>query len=134
VSTPIALPAPVLELLRSGVRCFVATTDADGKPQLTQTWVDTDRTHVLVNTVEGHRKLANLRRDPRVSVAVCGTDDAAYWGLRGHVVAFTKEGAAEHIDELAQRYTGGPYRAVPGSAGARVLLRIAVDRVVHRPW
>ena len=105
------------------------------RPQLTQTWIDTDGDHLLLNTVEGHRKLANMGRDPRVVVNVCDRDALSrYWVLRGHVVDTTTEGAAEHIEALSQRYTGGPYRNYGGRSGGRVLVRIAVDRIVQRPW
>ncbi len=43
-------------------------------------------------------------------------------------------GAADHIEALSQRYTGGPYRNYGGRSGGRVLVRIAVDRIVQKPW
>ncbi|HEY3708928.1 MAG TPA: pyridoxamine 5'-phosphate oxidase family protein [Amycolatopsis sp.] len=56
----------------------------DGSPQLTQTWVDTDGKHVLVNTVQGHQKVRNVERDPRVALNIV---DAAnpfrYYRVRG---------------------------------------------------
>ena len=47
------LPEPLLALLRGASPCFVSTLMPDGSPQLTQTWVDTDGTHVVINTVRG---------------------------------------------------------------------------------
>ncbi len=130
-----SLPDQLLAVLRGPNPCFVATVEPDGAPQLTQTWVDTDGTHVLVNTVAGHRKLANMARDPRVAINVCDhTALARYWVLRGHVVDTTTDGAAEHIETLSQRYTGGPYRNYGGGAGVRVLVRIAIDKIIQRPW
>jgi PPOX class probable F420-dependent enzyme len=130
-----ALPDELVALLRAASPCFLATSEPDGAPQLTQTWVDTDGEHVLINTVDGHRKLANMARDPRVMLNVCDRDDLRrYWALRGHAVATTTDGAREHIEELSQRYTGGPYRDYGRRAGARVIVRIAVDRVVQKPW
>ena len=129
------LPDPLVALLRGPNPCFVATVEPDGAPQLTQTWVDTDGAHVVLNTVEGHRKLANMRRDPRVVVNVCERADLSrYWVLRGHVVDTTSEGAAESIEALSRRYTGGPYQNYGGRDGGRVLVRIAVDRIVQQPW
>jgi PPOX class probable F420-dependent enzyme len=135
MSTPETLPDPLVDLLRGPNPCFIATVEPDGAPQLTQTWIDTDGDHLLLNTVEGHRKLANMGRDPRVVVNVCDRDALSrYWVLRGHVVDTTTEGAAEHIEALSQRYTGGPYRNYGGRSGGRVLVRIAVDRIVQKPW
>jgi PPOX class probable F420-dependent enzyme len=130
VSTPIALPAPVLELLRSGVRCFVATTDADGKPQLTQTWVDTDGEHVLVNSVQGFRKVRNIERDPRVAVAVSDPDNPRrYFQVRGRVVGVTTEGAADHIEKLSQKYLGTPYPWFGGRDQVRVTIAIEPEKI-----
>ena len=64
------LPDELLDLLRRPSTCFVATTMPDGSPQMTQTWVDTDGAHVLINTVEGFQKVRNVGRDPRVALSV----------------------------------------------------------------
>jgi hypothetical protein len=64
------LPAGLIALLERPSPCLLATINPDGSPQLTQTWVDTDGTHILINTVQGHRKLKNIERDPRVAVSV----------------------------------------------------------------
>ena len=32
--------------------------------------VDTDGTHLVINTVDTHQKMRNVRRDPRVSIAI----------------------------------------------------------------
>ena len=131
----ISPPDPLLALLRGPNPCFIATVEPDGAPQLTQTWIDTDGTHVLLNTVEGHRKLANMARDPRVAINICDrTALERYWVLRGHVVDTSTDGAADHIETLSQRYTGGPYQNYGGSRGGRVLVRIAIDRIVQKPW
>jgi Pyridoxamine 5'-phosphate oxidase len=64
----VTLPADLVALLRTPVGCYLATVMPDGSPQLTQTWVDTDGTHVLVNTVRGHQKERNIGREPRVAL------------------------------------------------------------------
>ena len=43
---------------------------ADGSPQVTETWVDTDGEHLIINTVVGIVKVRNVDCDPRVAVAV----------------------------------------------------------------
>jgi PPOX class probable F420-dependent enzyme len=123
------LSAPVLDLLRSASICYLATTMPDGSPQVTQVWVDTDGEDVLINTVEGHQKLRNVRRDPRVALTL--SDPARptdYVQIRGEVREITTDGAREHIDELSQKYLGKPYPQF-GGGGERVLLRIAPRRV-----
>jgi PPOX class probable F420-dependent enzyme len=124
------LPDRCAELLRGPNPCFVTTLMPDGSPQTTETWVDTDGEHVLINTVQTHQKVRNLERDPRVSVAICeAADPSQYFAVRGHVTNMTTEGGAEHIELLAQRYTGGPYQWYGGRDQVRVILTIAVDSV-----
>jgi PPOX class probable F420-dependent enzyme len=121
----------MLELLRRASPCYLATVMPDGSPQLTQTWVDTDGTHILINSVRGHQKVRNIERDPRVAVNVSDPDDPArYFGMRGRVVDVTTEGAVEHIESLAQRYLGGPYPWYGGRNETRLLLRIEADSVL----
>jgi PPOX class probable F420-dependent enzyme len=124
------LPDDVVKLLRRPSPCFLATLMPDGSPQVTQTWVDTDGHDVLVNTVEGHQKVRNLRRDPRVALDVADPDDVStYVEIRGRVVEVTTEGAAQHIEELAQRYLGRSYPWFGGREQVRLLVRIRPESV-----
>ncbi len=135
--TPSTAPLPdgLLALLRRPSPCFVATVMPDGSPQLTQTWVTTDGEHVVINVVDGHQKARNVARDPRVAVTVADPDDTArYYGVRGHVVDVTTEGAAASIEEISWKYLGRPYPNFGGAPGTRLLMTIAVDSVAHAPW
>ena len=124
------LPERLLALLRRPSPCFLATTMPDGSPQLTQTWVDTDGTHVLVNTVAGFQKVRNMERDPRVALNIADPDDvSSYYAVRGRVVSISPDGAAEHIDRLAQKYIGGPYPWYGGRDQVRLTVRIAPERI-----
>ena len=124
------LPADLVDLLRQPSVCFIATTMPDGSPQLTQTWVDTDGEHVLINTVEGFQKVRNVERDARVAVSVIDpANPFRYFTVRGKVVSTTTDGATDHIEMLSQKYTGGPYAWYGGRDQVRVLLTIAADRV-----
>ncbi|HET7902807.1 MAG TPA: TIGR03618 family F420-dependent PPOX class oxidoreductase [Candidatus Nanopelagicales bacterium] len=124
------LPDRFVELMRRPSPCFLTTLMPDGSPQLTETWVDTDGTHVVINTVQTHQKVRNIQRDPRVAVAVCdGEDPSRYYAARGRVVAITTDGGAEHIELLAQRYTGRPYGWYGGRDQVRVILRIEADTI-----
>ncbi len=128
--TPVELPEGLLALLRGPSPCFVATLMPDGSPQLTQTWVDTDGTHVLINTVDGHQKVRNMRRDPRVAVNVADPENPSrYFAVRGRVVGITEDGAREHIEELSRRYIGRPYPWFGGTDQVRLLLRIDPEKV-----
>ena len=124
------LPDNLLSLLRQPSTCYVSTIMADGSPQLTQIWVDTDGDHIVINTVEGFVKLRNMERDPRVAVAVADPADARrYLQVRGHVVATTTEGGAEHIEMLSQKYLGEPYAWHGGRDSVRVIVTIQADSI-----
>ena len=124
------LPEDLIALLRQPSLCFLATLMPDGSPQMTQTWVDTDGEHVVINSVQGHQKVRNVERDPRVAVNVCGlSSPSRYYAIRGRVVSITTEGAAEHVEALAQRYLGAPYPWYGGRDQVRVILSIRADRV-----
>jgi PPOX class probable F420-dependent enzyme len=128
----VELPKDLLELLDRPSIGFLATLMPDGSPQLTQTWVDTDGTYILINTVQGHQKLRNIARDPRVSVTVTDREQPArYFQVRGRGVATTTDGAAEHIDLLAHRYLGRPYPWYGGRDQVRVLLTIEAERITR---
>lgn len=120
----------VLALLRKPSICFLATSMADGSPQVTQTWVDTDGERVIINTVQTHVKARNIERDPRVAVAIADPDDPShYYQVRGRVVDVTTEGGADHIDMLAHKYSGEPYPWYGGRDQVRVILAIEPDSI-----
>jgi PPOX class probable F420-dependent enzyme len=126
----VELPAGLLALLHQPSPCFVATLMPDGAPQLTQTWVDTDGTHVLINTVAGFQKVRNMERDDRVALNVADPADVSrYYAVRGRVASITADGAAEHIDRLAQKYLGGPYPWFGGRDQTRLTVAIAAERI-----
>jgi PPOX class probable F420-dependent enzyme len=126
----VPLPEDLLALLRQPSLCYVATSMADGSPQVTQTWVDTDGEHVLINSVQGHVKVKNLARDPRVAVAISDpSTPSRYVQVRGRVVDITTEGAVANIERLAQRYLGRPYPWYGGRDQVRVILTIAPETI-----
>ena len=105
---------------------FVATLNKDGSPQVTPTWVDADDEHVLINVTTTRQKAKNIKRDPRVAVAVADqTNPYTMITIQGKVVEqITGKEAEDHIDKMARKYLGQdkyPYRA-PGEQ--RVLLKI----------
>jgi len=129
----VKLTYEVLTLLRQPSICYLATSMSDGSPQVTQTWVDTDGEHVLINSVQTHVKVKNIARDPRVAVAIAAPDSPSrYVQIRGRVVSVTTDGAVEHIEMLAQKYLGKPYPWYGGHDQVRVILVIAPERVSGR--
>ncbi|OLR93915.1 PPOX class F420-dependent enzyme [Actinokineospora bangkokensis] len=127
------MPPDLIDVLSGPALCHITTLMPDGSPQLTQTWVDTDGEHIVINTVTTHQKARNVARDPRVAVAVSDPSaPARYWSVRGRVVSSTTEGADAHIDALAHKYLGRPYPWYGGRDQQRVVLTVEADRV-HTP-
>jgi PPOX class probable F420-dependent enzyme len=124
------LPDELLTLLRGPSPCFISTLMADGSPQMTEVWVDTDGEHVVINTVDGFLKVRNLRRDPRLAVSVLDPENLMrYFSVRGTVIDMITEGAADHIEMLSQRYLGEPYPWYGGRDQTRIMLVIEADQV-----
>lgn len=120
----------VRKLFQEANFAYLSTLMPDGSPHVSPMWVDIDGDYILMDTAEGRVKLSNIRRDPRVAVAVAnGQNPYSYATIRGRVVEVTHDGADELIDRLAKKYIGQdryPWRQ-PGEV--RVLLRIEPERV-----
>jgi PPOX class probable F420-dependent enzyme len=124
------LPDGLLALLRQPSLCYLSTVMPDGSPQLTQTWVDTDGEHILINSVAGFQKVRNIERDPRVALTVSGPESPTqYFAVRGQALSVTADGAADHIEKLAQRYLGGPYPWYGGRVQTRLLITIEAHKI-----
>jgi PPOX class probable F420-dependent enzyme len=126
---PKPIPDSHRDLLDKKVFANLATLMPDGSPQVTPVWFDFDGTHILVNSARGRAKDRNMRRDPRVALALADpANPYHYLEIRGRVVEITEKGADEHIDELAKKYLGldrYPNRR-PGEV--RVIYRIEPER------
>ena len=123
------IPEKYADLFQKKAFGSLATINADGSPQVTPVWCDWDGAHLLVNTAKGRRKDHNMRRDPRVSLAISDPENPyRYLEVRGQVVEVTEQGADEHINKMAKKYLGAdvyPYRQ-PGEV--RVLYKIQPER------
>jgi PPOX class probable F420-dependent enzyme len=103
------IPEEYLDLLKDETKAFgtLATLMNDGSPQVTPIWFDTDGSYILINSAEGRIKDRNMRRDTRVAFAIIDPKNPyRYIQIRGRVVEITTEGARDHIDRLAKKYTG----------------------------
>ena len=122
---PEAIPEKYRDLFTKRAFASLGTVMPDGRPQVTPVWVDLEGEHVVVNSVKGRQKDRNLRRDPRVALAISDPDNPyRYLEIRGRVSEITEDGADAHIDKMAKKYLGVdkyPYRQ-PGET--RVLYKI----------
>jgi PPOX class probable F420-dependent enzyme len=121
------IPESHRDLLRDETRAFayLATVMDDGSPQVTKVWFNTDVEHILVNSTRDRVKNVNMRARPDVALAIEDPEnDFRYLQVRGRVEEILEEGAREHIDVLAGKYTGTPkYKGIqPGMV--RVMYKI----------
>lgn len=110
------------------------TLRKDGSPHIAPVWVDTDGTHVIVNTAEGRVKVRNIRRDPRVAVAVYDPNNnySRVLNIEGRVVEITKKAAEDHIDAMHMKYRGSPRYPAHDPAHPRLIVKILPERVHGR--
>jgi PPOX class probable F420-dependent enzyme len=122
------IPEKYRDLFNKKAFASLATLMPDGRPQVTPVWCDLEGDLVVINSAKGRQKDRNLRRDPRVSIAIIDPDNPyRYLELRGRVVEITEQGAAVHIDKMAKKYLGVdkyPY-SQPGEV--RVMYKIQPD-------
>ena len=119
------LPEKYLDLFQKKAFGSLSTIMPDGAPQVTPVWCDFDGAHVWVNSAKGRLKDRNIRRDPRVAIALIDPDNPyRYLEIRGRVVEITEQAADAHIDKMAKKYMGVdsyPYRS---SKETRVIYKI----------
>lgn len=116
-----------VELLNEPQIANVATVMADGTPQLTPVWVDTDGEAVLFNTAKHRVKYRNIERNPKVAVTV--VDKNNFYRLvtiRG-TARFVEDGADAHIDKLAKKYLGEDTYPWRKDDEQRVIVRVVPD-------
>ena len=135
----IPLPQSVKKILADKAYGHVLTYNRDGSPQLTMVWMDVDGDQPTFNTAEGRIKPRNLRRDPRIMVAVQDRNDPQAYVLLYGKAQLSAEGADGQIDKLAKRFLGldeYPWRQ-PGEV--RLSVPIDVERIggldaKGQPW
>jgi len=119
------IPQNYRDLFNKRAFASLTTLMPDGSPQTTPVWVDFDGNLVIFNSAKGRQKDRNVRRDPRVALAIIDPDNPyRYLEIRGKVVEITEDGAADHIHKMAKKYLGVdkyPY-GQPGEV--RVLYKI----------
>ncbi|HXQ86005.1 MAG: PPOX class F420-dependent oxidoreductase [Gaiella sp.] len=136
-----SLPESARAMIESGRLAHLVTLNRDGSPQVSCVWVGLDGDEI----VSGHlfatqQKFRNIRRDPRVSLSIEGTEIQPP-GLLQYLVVhgqarLTDGGAPELLQELAHRYLGPDVKfpPMPGPPPG-VVMHIAVDRLGGiGPW
>jgi PPOX class probable F420-dependent enzyme len=118
------------ELLDGPYPCALTTLREDGSPYSVVVWCGRDGDRVTVNAAEGGRWLANVRRDPRVSLVVVDTANILrHVSVEGRVAEIELDEGYEYIHELSRTYLGRPYPWSGPDEEARYRVAIEPDRV-----
>jgi PPOX class probable F420-dependent enzyme len=105
-----SIPDSVRSVLEGPALAHLVTLEPDGRPQVSIVWVGLDGDEIVAAHLPEHRKVRNMRRDPRVALSIeAGTHNAM--GLSEYVVIhgrarITEGGAAELLQRLAHVYLG----------------------------
>ncbi len=102
------LPESARAVLAGPALAHLVTLEPDGRPQLSLVWVGLDGDEIVAAHLMEHRKIRNIRRDPRVALSVqagtrneIGLDE--YLVVHGHA-RVTEGGAPELLQQLARVY------------------------------
>src|SRR5512140_3931112 len=105
-----ALPDSARAVLESPALAHLVTLTPDGSPQVSIVWVGLDGDEIVAGHLPEHRKVRNIRTDPRVALSI-ETDTRNAMGLNEYLVVYgtariTEGGAAELLQQLAYAYMG----------------------------
>ncbi|HVR32381.1 MAG TPA: PPOX class F420-dependent oxidoreductase [Acidimicrobiia bacterium] len=128
------IPAAVRALIEEGRLAHLVTIEPDGSPQVTGIWVGLEDNEIVSGHLrETQRKLANIRRDPRVALSIA-TGHPGPHGMEPSVVIpgrarVTAGGGADLLRQLAQVYLGPDVDFVPANAPDGFVTRIGAERI-----
>ena len=127
---PSTFPDKYLDLFQKKSFGAFTTLMPDGSPQTTPVWVDIQAGEIWVNSALGRRKDKNVRRDPRVALAISDPDNPyRYVEVRGRVREITQEGADAHIDAMAKKYLGKDKYPFAQPGEKRVIFEIEPESI-----
>lgn len=134
------IPASARAVLESEALAHFTTLDKDGSQYVTLAWVGIKDDRIVIATLGDQKKLANVRRDPRVSLSLV-TGKRNDLGLDEYLVVYgtaevTEGGAPELLQELAHTYLGPGVKFPPmPDPPPGYVTRITVDRIAGvGPW
>lgn len=133
------IPKEIADLLAGAPSCHLTTLNRDGSPQVTVNWFAVDGDEIVSGHFRDHRKLQNVRVDPRVALSI-GAPTTNAIGLQEYAVIYgnarvEEGGAPELVRRLADIYIepGSPFP--PEGSPSGYTLRIAVKRITGLgPW
>jgi len=134
------IPDSARAVLDGPALAHLVTIEPDGRPQVSIVWVGLDGEELVAAHLPEHRKVRNIRRDPRVALSI-EAGSRTEIGLNEYIVIYgsariTEGGAAELLQRLARVYLGPDVKFPPmDNPPAGYITHIAVERVGGvGPW
>ncbi len=131
------------ELIGKGADATLVTINPDGSPQVSVVWVALQSTpegdELVTAHLAEHKKVRNIRNDPRVAVTIVSLDKAGL-GMRPYLFVtgtarIVEGGAPELLRELNPILGDPNMKFPPDDAPAGLLTRIRIDKVGGiGPW
>ena len=131
-------------LIGHGADATLVTLDPDGSPQVSVVWIAVQTTpegddEIVAAHLGEHKKVRNVRRDPRVALTVISVDRSGpmtpYLSIKG-TARIEEGGAPELLTELAKTMIGPNARFPPmDDPPPGYLMRITIERIGGLgPW
>ena len=113
---------------------FLATSMADGSPQVTPVWGDFEGSYIRINTAEGRLKHKNILRDPRVAISIVDSKNPLdMTSIRGKVVEIAPDYEYKHADFLTKQYMGKEKYPFKRPGEKRIILKIEPEKIFVLP-
>ena len=128
------MDSKVERLLNGKNLVFLATTMADGSPQVTPVWGNFADSYILINTAEGRIKHKNILRDPRVAISVVDVKNPLdMTSIRGEVVEILPDYEYKHANFLTKQYMGKEKYPFKQLDEKRITLKIEPKKIFVLP-
>jgi len=131
------------DLIGKGTNATLVTLNPDGSPQVTLVWVALESTpdgdELVTAHLAEHKKVRNVRRDPRVAVTIVSPGSPGevmrpYLAING-TARVVEGGAPELLKDLAQTLSNPNAQFPPDDAPPGFLTRIHIDKIGGLgPW
>ncbi len=119
------IPDSHRDIIEAGGLGFVATIGPRGEPQNNPVWVVWDGEHLSFSLTPSRQKLHNLRRDPRIAIALVDAGNLRrHLEVPGTVVAVDDDADRSFIDDIARRFIGTPRYEYDPPGTERVIVRV----------
>ncbi len=129
----VTVPESLLDILAWDARAIahLATIGPDGEPQTSPVWFLWEEELIKVSVYETSQKMANIRRDPRVSVSIVDPSDPyRYLEIRGRAVTHRRDPEMGLLTRMSGKYLGLDHYPWAQEEDVEVVISIEPRRII----